>query len=611
MKKTLFILAGMLLTSASVSAQFVSLPSLKNESRTLAIGDSEGSLQVVLEEDFSLMTEGSDGNPAPEAIEDDNLSIPDKYTHTPGWQGYFLHQSGGSLYIGYDKNEIDCGAVNTPKVNVSRADGAFTVRFRAKSGVKGYEDRLYVSSKITASEHVTKEVKLTDQWQDYEVKFENGTRETYVLFYPYIECAYIDDIRLEVMIPFVAAPAGLSFSNYTGSGFTASWAPVNEATGYLFNVFSKAADGSRSYIIENMPLDAQTTSYTVKDLPATESYYFFSVRATDGIHNSPESVEVAVEGLLLPVLEAETEITTNGFTASWQPVAHAKSYHFIATREHVASEAGTYDFVNEDFADITGNEDSSFDYTSIPQLPGWTIASPRFLEGEIGVYSANGQYDTDAWIQSSIYDLSKNGGKVHVKMNAYCNHKKYTSDIILALYTYDPSVQRYRAADIHTYKAVGKDGILIDEILEGGGSQSLLYIEPDGYADMMIKDIQVSQDLETGDQFNATVVSQSTTEPTITVSNLDILPGDKVYYVIRAVGRNSIDTGNIYSDYTAPRYVKLLDSSVDGIGIDDTTDSFTVYNLQGIILLENASADELNTLPAGLYIVNGKKLIIR
>lgn len=39
--------------------------------------------------------------------------------------------------------------------------------------------------------------------------------------------------------------------------------------------------------------------------------------------------------------------------------------------------------------------------------------------------------------------------------------------------------------------------------------------------------------------------------------------------------------------------------------------SFEVYNLQGIRVLRNASADDVRNLPAGIYIVNGKKVVIK
>ena len=45
--------------------------------------------------------------------------------------------------------------------------------------------------------------------------------------------------------------------------------------------------------------------------------------------------------------------------------------------------------------------------------------------------------------------------------------------------------------------------------------------------------------------------------------------------------------------------------------IDGEEENVTVYNTQGIRLLDNAPAEELKNLPAGLYIINGKKTLIR
>lgn len=51
-------------------------------------------------------------------------------------------------------------------------------------------------------------------------------------------------------------------------------------------------------------------------------------------------------------------------------------------------------------------------------------------------------------------------------------------------------------------------------------------------------------------------------------------------------------------------------TSVKGIDAAAATD-FTVYNLQGILLKKGVGAEEIGSLPAGLYIINGKKQLIR
>jgi len=55
---------------------------------------------------------------------------------------------------------------------------------------------------------------------------------------------------------------------------------------------------------------------------------------------------------------------------------------------------------------------------------------------------------------------------------------------------------------------------------------------------------------------------------------------------------------------------------VDYLGIEDImenqpTGDYIVYDLQGVLRLKTANIDEVNQLPAGLYIVNGKKVLIR
>ena len=49
-------------------------------------------------------------------------------------------------------------------------------------------------------------------------------------------------------------------------------------------------------------------------------------------------------------------------------------------------------------------------------------------------------------------------------------------------------------------------------------------------------------------------------------------------------------------------------TGVDGVGSET---SFNVFNLQGVKVMENAKASSLKSLPEGIYIVNGKKVMVR
>lgn len=60
-----------------------------------------------------------------------------------------------------------------------------------------------------------------------------------------------------------------------------------------------------------------------------------------------------------------------------------------------------------------------------------------------------------------------------------------------------------------------------------------------------------------------------------------------------------------YGDYTD------VSAGVDNVSADASAEGFTVYNLQGVLVLSAGDAASLSNLPAGLYIVNGKKQVIR
>ena len=72
-------------------------------------------------------------------------------------------------------------------------------------------------------------------------------------------------------------------------------------------------------------------------------------------------------------------------------------------------------------------------------------------------------------------------------------------------------------------------------------------------------------------------------------------------------------------DYNAPDYapcysyiLKLGTSGVKSLIDEDCNkeDILRVYNLNGINVLNTTDASALKTLPKGIYIVNGKKIII-
>lgn len=77
------------------------------------------------------------------------------------------------------------------------------------------------------------------------------------------------------------------------------------------------------------------------------------------------------------------------------------------------------------------------------------------------------------------------------------------------------------------------------------------------------------------------------------------------------VPQNSIDaysTTYPWSEFGTIKEIKGNDASIESIL--DKVSEFKVYSINGILLLEHATKDDLNGLPKGCYIINNKKVFI-
>lgn len=74
----------------------------------------------------------------------------------------------------------------------------------------------------------------------------------------------------------------------------------------------------------------------------------------------------------------------------------------------------------------------------------------------------------------------------------------------------------------------------------------------------------------------------------------------------------NIDENGVYNIVITKDTEIVIDNtnSIESIAGNEATDN-NVYNLQGILVIKNASAEQINALPAGLYIINGKKVVVR
>lgn len=226
--------------------------SLKAISKAGKAADETPNLQVLLEEDFSKFTAGSEATPDATDVADATTGyIADELTNTPGWSGDGVFQAGGCAYIGIvdeGTDNEDTGFLNTSTFDGSGNGGYIVVTFRARVAEEGATDAVeFVSideDDINESDPMSgvvdyKQVAITDQWAEYEVELKSGAANASIQLYAYQSPIYIDDIKVVQTVKIdVPAPEALAATNVTPTSFTANWSAVEGATSYMLTVFS-------------------------------------------------------------------------------------------------------------------------------------------------------------------------------------------------------------------------------------------------------------------------------------------------------------------------------------------------------------------------------------
>ena len=226
--------------------------SLKSLSKAGEAADETPNLQVLLEEDFSKFTAGSEATPDATDVADATTGyIADELTNTPGWSGDGVFQAGGCAYIGIvdeGTDNEDTGFLNTSTFDGSGNGGYIVVTLRARVAEEGATDAVeFVSideDDINESDPMSgvvdyKQVAITDQWAEYEVELKSGAANASIQLYAYQSPIYIDDIKVTQTVKIdVPAPEALAATNVTPTSFTANWSAVEGATSYMLTVFS-------------------------------------------------------------------------------------------------------------------------------------------------------------------------------------------------------------------------------------------------------------------------------------------------------------------------------------------------------------------------------------
>lgn len=205
---------------------------------------------VLLDEDFSLFTAGTEDEPDSKNVSDNFTGeIPSRYTKTPGWTGAAIRQAGGvcAMVLGNFATS-DGGAQTlpgyliTPKGNYA---GDITVTFRARlSGADVESDKMSVT--LINSEKGTLEssqLEIGKEWSEYTVKFSKGEFKSCAIEFAMASAAVLlDDIKVVSKQTSIVPPTPAAATDFTTDGFTAHWNPTADADSYLFSLYEMNTD---------------------------------------------------------------------------------------------------------------------------------------------------------------------------------------------------------------------------------------------------------------------------------------------------------------------------------------------------------------------------------
>lgn len=228
-----------------VCAQNSAVPAASQVNMLKAADDAKHKV-VVINEDFSGFTDGTEDSPSTATILDDMGNFVNKSALKPysealsykQWGGAGIFSAGGCLAIANGM------FLNTPAGDMS---GEVTLTFRARLSKAGGSTtlnalKLMFISRSSILDYEVKYYNLTDEWQTFTYTstlgdFEHSGFQFYSMYASNI--ILVDDIRLEQTRTSIPAPKVHEAENMTDTSFKAVWNKSIEADHYLLSVFTK------------------------------------------------------------------------------------------------------------------------------------------------------------------------------------------------------------------------------------------------------------------------------------------------------------------------------------------------------------------------------------
>lgn len=521
---------------------------------------------VVFSENFSAFTEGSESEPGTTDISSGYSS---KLSKTlTGWSGKYVYEAGGMLKIG------DGGKIVTSRYNLSANSGIMKIALRVRS-----LDETGMLLKVSIGYSTSKSIIISDNtWQDIEFITAGGSSYSNITIEPSLAFngMLIDSIAVTKSEDYFPAPVVTQPSKADGKSFTAVWKSVSGAKAYLLDVYTKKSDTEFEYTLKDDTV--KTTSKAITGLDESKTY-FYRVRATNGTAISDYSDEIQVVKVLssidAPVALAGSNITANGFTANWNPVADAYMYAVNVYNKTTLAETGEVNLLEEDFSGVTIGTLTSVEFGSLSgnldkytSLPGWYAENPAFAAG----YLVLAPFGSGSIVTTPYFDLSSSNGAFSAIINmAEMNYgTTYSGDTVIV------SLIDANGSAIEAQEVVMKSGFENYTVnFTKGAANTAVKVTYAGSKKIFIDNFTIKQVLPAGYVLTSLEQTIETEETSANVTTQKAMTedGSVAYaYTVEAIGQtvSSGEIVDIYSDPSNTIDVKIV-SSAGELNSDDAS----------------------------------------
>lgn len=477
--------------------------------------------------------------------------------------------------------------------NITLVNGANTVKFNpnAESPFQishaNYGENLYQVSLNGTTQ--------TDSYGRYQVTVADGDTLDIKADFPdeptTISFSYGDN-EADVLGCISVKVDGVAVENFDGKTLTAKLGQkisiIGDTNLYNFN-YSIYVDGASTYFSGNYEFTATKTEYAIT-VNATK-YTTFNVYASV---DNPEYVSLYA-GNSNTAISASTEVTV---------------IELISNNNYINIVPATDCYITSIL--VNGNEYGSNYGTS-------SVTVRNLAENDTIVISTN-KLIRDKVATIWVDDLTAAQYGYSVQRYSDRASVSLVSGEAVTVNFADTDNPYYMSFYQPTYCSVFNNGIYLAPQYEGSTSYYVTLVDgdaikvylasvPEKYAVTITDNAGAVASVATDGQNYATWSTGFSvlkdTEVTITLTE-----GTDVSVLVDGVAVEAAENG-VYTVVITQETNIVVDktNSIENVAVSNVGENNNVYNLQGILVIKNASAEQIAALPAGMYIINGKKIV--